>query len=489
MSETKSILVTGATGYVGGNLVPRLLQEGYRVRVLVRDAEKLGSKSWAREVEVIIGDVFEPPTLEPALSGVEVAYYLIHSMTGGKNFAEKDIAAARNFGRAAMQAGVRRVIYLGGLGDPETNLSKHLRSRQETGEVLRRSGVCVTEFRAAVIVGAGSISFEMIRYLTERIPVMVCPRWVRSRVQPTAVDDVIEYLVAAVQNPGSAGQIIEIGGADVLTYGDMMKLYARVRGLRRWLLNVPVLTPRLSSYWVHWVTPVPAAFARPLIEGLRNEVVVRDNKAVELFPQIQPSAYETAVGRALSQLYPDSFENFINQSAPTGDIERPPNFKTVRNGMIIEVRRRPVRAAVAAVSRICTDIGGLNGWPCNWAWRLRALLDRAIGGVGMRKGRPDPAKIKVGDTLDFFRVVKIRPGRMLRLKAEMKLPGEGWLQFEVTPYRDGRTLLTQTVFFAPKGLPGILYWYLLYPLHGLIFGKMIRGLAKRAEQIQGEVVI
>ncbi|MHC4324590.1 MAG: NAD(P)H-binding protein [Planctomycetota bacterium] len=299
LSSTRPILVTGATGYVGGKLVPRLLDKGYRVRVLVRDHEKLRAKSWRGDVEVFMGDVLEPSTLVPALSGVEFAYYLVHSMTSGKNFAERDSVAARNFGEAARQAGVKRVIYLGGLGDPETNLSKHLKSRQETADILRQSGVCLTEFRAAIIVGAVSISFEMIRYLTERIPVMICPRWIRIKVQPIAVDDVIEYLVSVVQSPLSSGQIIEIGGADVLTYGDMMKLYARVRRLRRLLIHVPVLTPRLSSYWVHWVTPVSAAFARPLIEGLRNEVVVRDNKSSELFPQIKPLAYESAVHRAL----------------------------------------------------------------------------------------------------------------------------------------------------------------------------------------------
>jgi uncharacterized protein YbjT (DUF2867 family) len=250
-SSTGPILVTGATGYVGGKMVPRLLEKGYRVRVLVRETEKLRAKSWKNEVEVFEGDVLEPSTLEPALSGVEFAYYLVHSITSGEHFAERDLAAARNFGDAARRAGIKRVIYLGGLGDPETNLSKHLRSRQETADMLRRSGICLTEFRAAIIVGAGCISFEMIRYLTERIPVMICPRWVKSRVQPIAVDDVIDYLVASLQNRDSAGQIVEIGGKDILTYGDMMKLYARVRGLRRWLINVPVLTPRLSSYWVH----------------------------------------------------------------------------------------------------------------------------------------------------------------------------------------------------------------------------------------------
>ncbi len=482
-SSTKPILVTGATGYVGGNLVPRLLKEGYRVRVLVRDPKQLRVKNWNGDVDVFKGNVLEPATLVPALSGVEVAYYLIHSIISGENFAEMDIAAARNFGEAVKQTEVKRVIYLGGLGDPETNLSKHLRSRQETGDILRQSGVCLTEFRAAVIVGAGSISFEMIRYLTERIPIMICPRWVRSKVQPIAIDDVIEYLVSAIQNPHSSGQIIEIGGADVLTYGDMMKLYARVRGLRRWLLNVPVLTPRLSSYWVHWVTPVSAAFARPLIEGLRNEVVVRDHKASEFFLQIEPSTYESAVHSALSQLDPDRFEDIINQLTSTMDIVNSANFKTIRNGMIIEVRRCIVHSKTSTVYSIFTDIGGPNGWPCNWAWRLRALFDRVIGGVGMRKGRPDPAEIAVGDALDFFRVVKIQTGRLMRLKAEMKLPGDGWLQFEVTPHGEDRAQLTQTVFFAPKGLPGIVYWYLLYPLHSLIFCKMIKRLAQRSEQI------
>jgi uncharacterized protein YbjT (DUF2867 family) len=483
LSSIKPIFVTGATGYVGGNLIPRLLEEGYHVRVLVRNPEKLRVKRWKGDVEVFKGDVLEPVTLAQALSGVEVAYYLIHSMVSGKTFAERDLTAARTFSEAVTRTGVKRIIYLGGLGDPETNLSEHLMSRQETGQILRRSGACLTEFRAAVIVGAGSISFEMIRYLTERIPIMICPRWVRSKVQPIAIDNVIEYLVSAIKNPRSSGQIIEIGGADVLTYGDMMKSYARVRGLRRGLISVPVLTPRLSSYWVHWVTPVSAAFARPLIEGLRNEVVVRDNKASELFPQIKPSTYENAVRQALSQLDPDWFEGFTNQLASPGSTGRPANFKTISNGMIIEVRQRLVRSRASAVYRIAASIGGTNGWPCNWAWRLRAMLDRIIGGIGMRKGRTDPAEVKVGDPLDFFRIVKVKSGRMIRMKAEMKLPGEGWLQFEVAPHGKDKAQLIQTVFFAPKGVPGLIYWYLLYPFHGLIFSKMIRMLAQRSEQI------
>ncbi len=489
MSGIRLILVTGATGYVGGHLVSRLLKEGYQVRVLARDIEKVKAASWGSDVEVCKGDVLEPPSVAPALSGVDAAYYLVHSITRGSDFAERDSQAGQNFGEAAKEAGVERVIYLGGLGDPNAELSEHLRSRQETGDVLRRSGVSVTEFRAAIIVGSGSVSFEMIRYLTERVPVMICPRWVKTRVQPIAIDDVIEYLVASLKNPSSAGQIIEIGGDDILTYGEMMKNYARVRGLRRWLLHVPVLTPRLSSYWVHWVTPVHAAFARPLIEGLRSEVVVRNSKASELFPQIKPTDYKSAVRRALSQLHPDAFENFVAQSVSTGEAKHPTTFKTIHNGMIVEIKQWLVRSRAAAVYRAVTELGGPNNWPCHWAWRLRAFLDRLLGGVGMRKGRPDPDTIKVGDTLDYFRVVEIRPGRMIRLKVDMKLPGEGWLQFEAIPNGEDQTQLLQTVFFAPKGLLGLAYWYVLYPLHAIIFRKMIKEIARRAEQIDTECVV
>ncbi|MBN2316947.1 MAG: SDR family oxidoreductase [Sedimentisphaerales bacterium] len=477
------ILVAGATGYVGGHLIPRLLKEGYRIRVLARDIEKVKAAPWGSDVEVCKGDVFKPLTLAPALSGVDVAYYLIHSITRGSDFAERDIHAGQNFGEAAKTAGVERVIYLGGLGDPDSALSEHLKSRQDTGDALRRSGVCVTEFRAAIIVGSGSVSFEMIRYLTERVPIMICPRWVRTRVQPIGIDDVVEYLVASLRVAQSAGQVIEIGGTDVLTYGEMMKDYACVRGLHRRLLHVPVLTPLLSSYWVHWVTPVPAAFARPLIEGLRSEVIVRDNKASGLFPQIKPVDYNSAVRRALSQLHPDAFQNFVSQSAPVDIGEHPTTFKTIHNGMIVEIKQCLVRSRAASVYRSFTELGGPNNWPCHWAWRIRAFIDRILGGVGMRKGRPDPNAIRVGDTLDYFRVVEIRPDRMIRLKVDMKLPGEGWVQFEAIPAEERRTRLRQTVFFAPKGLIGLLYWYLLYPFHVVIFGKMIKEIAGRAEQI------
>nr|MBC8507513.1 NAD(P)H-binding protein [Chloroflexota bacterium] len=299
---TKTILVTGATGYIGGRLVPYLLDAGYQVRVLVRDPDRLQGRAWKKRVEIVQGDVLKPETLPAAMSGVYAAYYMIHSMTGRDDFHERDLIAASNFGEAAHAAEVEQIIYLGGLGDPEADLSEHLQSRQATGQALASAGVPVTEFRAAIIVGSGSISFEMIRYLTERIPMMICPKWVFTRVQPIAIDDVLAYLTAALDTPASRGEVIEIGGADVFTYGDMMKGYAAVRGLKRALIPVPVLSPRLSSYWVHWMTPVPASITRPLVEGLRNEVIVRDNLAQEIFPDIKPIDYPTAVQRALTSL-------------------------------------------------------------------------------------------------------------------------------------------------------------------------------------------
>ncbi|MBC8469085.1 MAG: SDR family oxidoreductase [Planctomycetes bacterium] len=478
MNNLRLILVTGAAGYVGRHLIPRLLEEGYQVRAFVRKPQKLNDFTWRKRVQIAVGDVLLPETLESALSGVDAAYYFIHSMTGGAGFAEKDTIAARNFGEAARKAGVKRIVYLGGLGNPTAQLSEHLRSRQETGEALRSSGVCLTEFRAAIIVGSGSISFEMIRYLAERVPTMICPRWVGTKVQPISIGDVISYLAASLKNPESAEQIIEIGGTDVLTYGDMMKGYAHIRGLHRWLFHVPILTPRLSSYWVHWVTPISAAYARPLIEGLRNEVIVTNNKAFKLFSDIKPSGYERAVRKALSQLDPEYFNVKFEAAQDNG---RSICFRKIQNGMIIEIRQKVVRSNVEAAYKAFTELGGPNGWPCNLLWRLRAVIDRIIGGVGMRKGRPETGNIKLGDMVDFFRVVKIEPNRMIRLKAEMKLPGDGWLQFETEPVEDNLTSIAQTVFFAPRGLLGTIYWYLLHPMHRLIFAKMINKLASNAE--------
>jgi uncharacterized protein YbjT (DUF2867 family) len=463
-------------------LVPRLLQAGYRVRCLVRDPARLQGRPWLEQVEVVQGDVIEPKTLTAAMQGVDAAYYLIHSMSGHTDFHRRDLIAAQGFGAAAKSADVRHIIYLGGLGDPEVDLSQHLRSRQETGQALQEAGVPVTEFRAAIVVGSGSVSFEMIRYLTERIPVMICPRWVFTRVQPIGIQDVLEYLVAALETPQSAGRIIEIGGADVLTYGDMLLGYAQVRGLRRVLLPVPVLTPRLSSHWVHWMTPIPADIARPLIEGLRNEVIVRDKAARQLFPQIQPMGYQAAVQSALASLAASQVETAWSDALRTSQGDVPPRVLTIRDGMIIETRRRVVRASAQAVYRAFTGLGGERGWLyANWAWRLRGILDRLVGGAGFRRGRRHPDDVRAGDALDFWRVEEAESDRLLRLRAEMKVPGDAWLQFEAKPQSGAETLLVQTAFFAPKGLLGFLYWYVLYPIHALVFSGMIRNLARWAE--------
>jgi hypothetical protein len=342
--------------------------------------------------------------------------------------------------------------------------------------------VPVTEFRAAIIVGSGSVSFEMIRYLTERIPVMICPKWVFTRVQPIAIDDVLIYLVSALENKKSRGKVIEIGGADVFTYGDMMKGYAEVRGLKRALIPVPVLTPRLSSYWVHWMTPVPASITRPLVEGLRNEVIVRNDNAQEIFPEISPMDYSTSVERALASLETGPVETSWTDSMSSSREPGSPLVLTTLEGKIIERRQIEVQASSKKVFDTFTRLGGNFGWLYfDWAWRLRGALDRILGGVGLRRGRRDPIDIRVGDAVDFWRVEIINPGRMLRLRAEMKVPGKAWLQFEVNSLENGNSLLSQTAYFAPKGLFGLLYWYVLYPLHGLIFSGLIQELKKLAE--------
>jgi uncharacterized protein YbjT (DUF2867 family) len=473
-------LVTGATGYVGGRLVPRLLEAGRRVRVLARDPARLAGRSWAERVEIVRGDVLDPTTLAPALAGTEVAYYLVHSMGDHGAFAARDVEAARAFAEAARTAGVKRIVYLGGLGDPGAGLSDHLKSRQDTGDALRSAGVPVTEFRAAVVVGSGSISFEMIRWLVERLPVMVCPRWVYQRIQPIAIHDVLSYLVEAPHVADAAGKVVEIGGADVLTYREMMLGYARKRGLTRRLVPVPILTPRLSSHWVRWMTPVPYAIARPLVEGLRNEVVVRDDLALRLFPSIHPLTYEQALDRALERLDRGEVETAWSDALSSSPVGVPTVKLTTVEGMIIEHRGIQVSLPPERVFRSFTGLGGERGWLyMNWAWEIRGVMDQLAGGPGFRRGRRDPDQLRPGDALDFWRVEAVVPGRSLRLRAEMKVPGRAWLQFEAVP-RDGGTLLTQTAYFAPRGLAGHLYWYALYPIHAAIFSNLVRRVADRA---------
>lgn len=480
-NKTPLILVTGATGYIGGRLVPRLLEQGYRVRCLVRDPARLQGRSWQEQVEIAAGDVLKPESLATAMEGVNTAYYLVHSMGTGSDFHQRDLRAASYFSEAARTAGVERIIYLGALAEPTPILSEHLLSRQQTAESLRSAGVPVTEFQAGVIVGSGGLSFEMIRYLTERVPVMICPRWVYTRTQPIGIREVLDYLIAALAVKESCGRIIEIGGSDIVTYGEMMIIYAEARGLKRWMLPIPVLTPRLSSYWVNLVTPIPAAIARPLIEGLRNESIVRDNAAAKLFPHIQTVSYRTSVGRALEKLQASSVETTWSDALITSQSDVPPVILTTHEGMILEHRQRIVSASPADVFRAFTGLGGRRGWLyMNWAWEIRGFIDRIIGGVGLRRGRRDPNGLRVGDALDFWRVEAIEQDQLLRLRAEMKLPGQAWLQFRVTPHNGSQVLLSQTAFFAPKGLVGWLYWYTLYPFHGLIFSGLIEQIAQRA---------
>ena len=448
--------------------------------MLVRDPVRLQGRDWAPRVEAVAGDVLRPETLGAVMDGVGVAYYLVHSMARGEGFHERDLAAARAFGRAAADAGVGRIVYLGGLGDPAADLSQHLRSRQETGEALREAGVPVTEFRAAVVVGSGSISFEMIRYLTERLPVMVCPQWVYTRVQPIAVDDLLKYLVAALDVPESAGRVVEIGGSDVLTYGDMMLGYAAARGLWRHLQPVPVLTPTLSSYWVHLVTPIPSQIARPLIEGLRNEVIVRDALGSRPLPGDPPG--ELRDGRPRRRREPGHRGGGDALGGRPGD-QRRRRAAAGAHHAGGQAHRAPAgaggRVAGRGVPRRPHHRGPARYRAWDWAWELRGAADRLVGGVGLRRGRRDPADLRVGDALDFWRVEAVEPGRLLRLRAEMKVPGAAWLQFETLPH-EGGTRLVQTAYFAPRGLPGLAYWYALLPVHSRIFSGMIAALAVEA---------
>lgn len=475
------ILVVGASGYVGGRLAARLLARGHHVRLGSRDPR--GLRERFPEAEVVGVDLLRPESLPAALEGVDTAYYLAHSMASGESgFVDRDRAAARAFGQAAQGAGVKHIVYLGGLGDPSSELSEHLSSRQQVGAELAAHGVAVTEFRAAIIIGSGSASFELLRSLVEHLPVMITPRWVRTLGQPIAIRDVLDYLQEAADHPERAG-VVEIGGPDVLSYADMMQTYARLRGMRRWMIPVPVLTPRLSSYWCSLVTPVPSSIAKPLIEGLRNEVVVRDPGPAAAYA-VRPMSYETAVRRAIERVDGHDVETTWFDSL--GVPGRPDlQDDRSREGMIVDRQRRRVRAPEDATFAEIERLGGTTGWPfANLLWSVRGLMDRAAGGPGMRLGRRDADRVRVGDAVDFWRVEAVDRPRLLRLRAEMKVPGRAWLQYEVSGDGHG-SHITQTAFFEPKGLSGLLYWYGLLPGHLFIFRGSIRELVRRAERAAG----
>jgi uncharacterized protein YbjT (DUF2867 family) len=486
MLSSKLILVTGATGYVGGRLVPRLLEAGYRVRCLVRDPNRLQGRSWLNRVEVFSGDALIPSTLTGAMQGVSVAYYLIHGRQGGKMDAERDLAVARNFAEAAGEAGIERIIYLGELVDPTSELSPYLRARHETGYILRYSNVPVTEFRAGMIVGSGSALFEMIRYLTEREPVLICPAWFFSQAQPIAIRDVLSYLITALETYESTGKMIEIGGPTRLTYADMLLGYAKERHLKRMLIRTPFYVPRLSAYWVHMVTPIHWRVVLPLIEGLRARLIVRDEAAQKLFPQVKPLDFQTAVHLALGRIQRDNVETSWSDALVTvaGDI-KPYKF-IVDEGMFIETRQLLLDLSPETVFRSYTGIGGERGWLyMDWAWAMRGWIDKAVGGVGIRRGRRHPDETRVGESLDFWRVEEVEKDHLLRLRAEMKLPGKAWLQFESLP-QNVKTLLTVTAYFAPHGFLGFLYWYAMWPFHKFIFDGLTRRVASRARVLAHE---
>ena len=470
------VLLTGATGYVGGRLLRVLTSRGYRVRCMARNPEPLIARV-GPETEVVQGDVTDATSLRAAMAGVGVAFYLVHSMGSRGRFDEEDRVAARAFAEAAVATGVRRIVYLGGLGRGD-NLSPHLASRQEVGRILRESGVPTIEFRASVILGSGSLSFEMVRALVETLPVMVTPKWVLTPTQPIAVEDVIEYLAAAVDAPLEGSRVFEIGGPDRVSYLDLLREYARQRGLKRLILPVPVLTPWLSSLWLGLVTPLYARVGRKLIDSVRNETVVTDDSALHVF-DVRPRGFREAIERALTNEDREYAET--RWSDALSSVGKPRTWGGARFGpRIVDSRVRsvpvPPEVAFAPIQRI----GGSNGWYCgDWLWRLRGALDLLVGGPGMRRGRRHPVELAPGEPLDFWTVEAFEPGRLLRLAAGMKVPGRAWLQFEVKS-SDGGSEIRQTAIFDPAGVSGRLYWYALYPIHAAIFGGMLREIARRA---------
>jgi uncharacterized protein YbjT (DUF2867 family) len=481
----KRVLLTGVSGYVGGRLLPRLEERGFPVRCLARRPEFLAGRAGPK-TEIVQGDVMSPETLAPALEGVHTAYYLIHSMGGAgpEGFEARDRLGAENFAHAARASGVQRIVYLGGLGDQEGELSPHLRSRHEVGRILRDSGIPVIEFRASIVIGSGSLSFEMLRALVERLPVMVTPRWVHVRAQPIAINDLIAYLEAALDLETEESRIYEIGGAERVSYGELMREYARQRQLRRFMIPVPVLTPRLSSLWLGLVTPLYARVGRALIESICHETVVRDDRARRDFA-IETMGVREAIADAFANEDREFAETRWSDAISAGGTD--PGLFGSYGGMrqgrrLVDSRQCEVDATPVEAFAPIRRIGGGSGWYAfDWLWRLRGFIDLLIGGVGLRRGRRNPEDLRIGDTLDWWRVEEYEPNQRLRLRAEMRLPGRAWLEFEVEPTDRGSTI-RQTAVFDPSGLAGLLYWYGIYLLHAAAFHGMLAGIARAARR-------
>ena len=475
--QNPKILLTGSTGYVGGRLLPLLAKDNTRIRCLTRRQLKPPAE-FGNRVEMFQGDAFNEDSLDAALEGIETAYYLIHSMGSNEDFEKKDRVAAENFARACTRQKVKRIVYLGGLGNPDHKLSKHLRSRQEIGDILRTSESSVVEFRASIIIGSGSLSFEMIRALVERLPVMVCPKWVRVMAQPIAIEDVLAYLVEAQNIDADDSHVFEIGGPDQLSYQELMQRYAKQRGLRRLMIPVPLLTPYLSSLWLGLVTPLYARVGRKLVDSLKNPTLISNNVANKYF-SVRPRSTDEAIERALINEDKEFAETRWSDAFSSGGQQK--SWGGVRFGSrLVDSRSKTIDAPAHLAFAPIRKIGGQTGWYYgNWMWKLRGFLDLLVGGVGVRRGRRDPDNVRVGDSIDFWRVEQYQPNRLLRLSAEMKVPGRAWLEFEVTE-KDGKSTIRQTAIFDPVGLFGLLYWYAMFPLHQFVFSGMLRNIAKSA---------
>ena len=487
--DPATCLVTGATGYIGGRLVRELLKAGYKVKVLARFPDRLRDMPWINQVEVVAGDALDENSIIQAMNNVDVVYYLLHALNQGPEFVEIETKMAQIFANSAKQKNVQKIIYLGGL-IPSQKLSQHLESRKITGEILRNSGVPTIELRAGVVIGSGSASFEMLRYLSERLPIMITPKWVKTRIQPIAVRDVLYYLVNAASLENEINRSFDIGGPNILTYKDMMNRYCKVAGLRkRIIIPVPLLTSKLSSHWVSFVTPVPGSIAKPLVRSLINEVVCKEDDIKQYIPDPEGGLtdFEKAVELALMRVKDAQVSTRWSSAQIPGVPSEPmPSDPQWTGGSLYEdLQQIEIETSSHEVWKVVEAIGGEHGYfSLDWAWEIRGIMDRMVGGVGLRRGRRDPNSLHVGEALDFWRVEERIPDQLLRLRAEMRVPGKAWLEFKIEEINENKCKLSQRAVFYPKGLAGHAYWWSVIPFHGLVFPGMCKNIAKKALQHQ-----